>query len=248
MTKERRERLDRKLWKKKFPGGIPPFPTPFSPETDAYWREWFEAREARLALEKQAEAEGSQSDFNEPEDASSSVSTRPAAIPKAAGRCREGDFCPDLMNCSCIYDTSSSVTMDSVKSVQSRSLSREGEERPGTPDPRYDPSYDFTINDLDLQVGILEDQDKPPSIIWTEASVQSTLPSVIETDPSIVSTQPSVISTVPSVLILDEVDWRYQCQCGARMGLTERVATWDFSARYPAPFICHNCRWATVGL
>ena len=61
------------------------------------------------------------------------------------------------MNCSCIYDTSSSVTMGSPKLVQSHSLSlssrREGVERPGTPDPRYDPSYDFTINDLDLQVG-----------------------------------------------------------------------------------------------
>jgi hypothetical protein len=32
------------------------------------------------------------------------------------------------------------------------------------------------------------------------------------------------------------------------MGLTERVATWEFLARYPAPFVCHNCRWATVGL
>ena len=145
--------------------------------------------------------------------------------------------------------------MGSPKSVQSHSLSREGVERPGTPDPRYDPSYDFTINDLDLQVGTLEDQDKPPSIIWTEASVQSTLPSVIETDPSIISTQasvistvPSVASTVPSVLILEEVDLRYQCQCGTRMGLQERVATWDFSARYPAPYICYNCRWAIVGL
>jgi hypothetical protein len=58
MTKEKRDRLDRKLWKKKFPSGIPPFPTPFTPETDAYWREWFAAREARQELEKQIEAEG----------------------------------------------------------------------------------------------------------------------------------------------------------------------------------------------
>ena len=142
--------------------------------------------------------------------------------------------------------------MGSPRSIQGRSLSlsngREGDERPGTPDPRYDPNFDFTINDLDLQVGVLEDQDKPPSIIWTDDSVQSTLPSVIETDASVVSTLPSVISTTPSVLILDEVDWRFQCKCGARMGLTERVATWEFAARYPAPFVCHNCRWATVGL
>ena len=153
------ERIDRKLWKKKFPSGIPPFPTPFTPETDAYWREWFAAREARIELEKKKEAEGSQPDFNEAEDASSSVSDSPAAIPKAAGRCKEGNFCPDLLNCSCIYDTGSSVTMDSVKSIQCRGLCREGEERPGTPDPRYDPSQNFTIDDLDLQVGTLDDQD-----------------------------------------------------------------------------------------
>ena len=138
--------------------------------------------------------------------------------------------------------------MESVKSVQCRGLSREGEERPGTPDPRFDPSFDFTINDLNLQIGSLEDQEKPPSIIWTEASVQSTLASVISTDPSIISTQASVVSTVPSVLILEEVDLRYQCQCGTQMGLQERVATREFAARYPAPYVCYSCRWAHVGL
>ena len=205
MTKERRERLDRKLWKKKFPGGIPPFPVP-TPEEDTYWIEWFEAREARLELEKQAEAEGRQPEVNEPEGASSSASSsasaKPAATPKEAGRCKEGYFCSDLMNHSCVYDTSSTVTMESVKSVECCGLSRKKEERPGTPDPRFD----FTLNDLNLQIGGLEDQENAPSIIWTEASVQSTLASVISTDPSIISTQASVASTVPSVLIVEEVD------------------------------------------
>ena len=106
------------------------------------------------------------------------------------------------MNHSCVYDTSSTVTMESVKSVECCGLSRKKEERPGTPDPRFN----FTLNDLNLQIGGLEDQENAPSIIWTEASVQSTLASVISTDPSIISTQASVASTVPSVLIVEEVD------------------------------------------
>ena len=69
-----------------------------------------------------------------------------------------------------------------------------------------DPRFDFTLNDLNLQIGGLEEQENAPSIIWTEASVQSTLASVISTDPSIISTQASVASTVPSVLIVEEVD------------------------------------------
>ena len=129
MTKERRERLDRKLWKKKFPGGIPPFPVP-TPEEDAYWIEWFEAREARLELEKQAEAEGRQPEVNEPEGASSSASSsasaKPAATPKEAGRCKEGYFCSDLMNHSCVYDTSSTVTMESVNAAASAERRRKG--------------------------------------------------------------------------------------------------------------------------
>ena len=111
-----------------------------------------------------------------------------------------------------------------------------------------DPRFDFTLNDLNLQIGGLEEQENAPSIIWTEASVQSTLASVISTDPSIISTQASVASTVPSVLIVEEVDLRYQCRCGTKMGLQERVATREFAARYPAPFVCYACRWAHVGL
>ena len=150
------------------------------------------------------------------------------------------------MNHSCVYDTSSTVTMESVKSVECRGLSRKGEEMPESfiPDPRFD----FTLNDLNLQIGGLEEQENAPSIIWTEASVQSTLASVISTDPSIISTQASVASTVPSVLIVEEVDLRYQCRCGTKMGLQERVATREFAARYPAPYVCYACRWAHVGL
>ena len=68
--------------------------------------------------------------------------------------------------------------------------------------------FDFTLNDLNLLIGGHEDHEDAPSIIWTEASVQSTLASVISTDPSIISTQASVTSTVPSVLIIEEVDLR----------------------------------------
>jgi hypothetical protein len=256
MSKEQQERFDRKLWRRQFPSGVPPYPTPFTPETESYWRRWATAKEeAREDLEKLTEAEVDEFNFKEPEDeTSSSVSTRPAAIPKAAGRCREGRFCPDLATCTCIYDTSSNVSMGSAKSVPSQNFSPNGRnegDRPGTPDPRYDPDFNFTIADLDLQVGVLDDQDKPPSppsVIWTDNSVQSTLPSVIETDISVASTMPSIASTAPSVLVLEEIDWRFQCRCGERMGRTEQVATWEFLSRYPAPFVCHNCRWATVGL
>ena len=288
MTKEEQDQYERMLWQKKFPSGIPPYPTPFSPETDKYWIEWAAA--------------GTQEnlDQNEPdEDMSSNISTRPAAIPKAAGRCKEGSFCQNLDSCSCIYDTSSNVSMGSPTMAHSQTISlnkrregvspgsaspisatgfrhslnrcregerslalpssanglnhslnesREGESRPGSPDRRYDPNYDFTIADLELQVGVLEDQDKPPSVIWTEASIRSTLPSVIETDPSVISTLPSIVSTTPSILILDEVDWRFQCKCGEKMDLTERVAAWEYLAKYPAPYVCLNCRWKTVGL
>ena len=311
MTKEEQDQYERMLWQKKFPSGIPPYPTPFSPETDKYWIEWANG--------------GTQEnlDQNEPdEDMSSNISTRPAAIPKAAGRCKEGSFCQNLDSCSCIYDTSSNVSMGSPTMAQSQTISlnkrregvspgsaspisatgfrhslnrcregdrslalpssanglnhslnkcregerslalsssanglnhslnesREGESRPGSPDRRYDPNYDFTIADLELQVGVLEDQDKPPSVIWTEASIRSTLPSVIETDPSVISTLPSIVSTTPSVLILEEVDWRFQCKCGQKMDLTERVAAWEYLAKYPAPYVCLNCRWKTVGL
>ena len=245
MTKVVRKRLDREPWKKKFPGGKPPFPVS-TPEEDAYWAEWAETRDARLEQERQTETEGTQSEVDETERASSSASAKPAATPKEAGRCKEGDFCSDLMNHSCVYDTSSTVTMESEKSVQCRGLSREGEEMPDSFIP--DPHFDFTLNDLNLQIGEPEVQENAPSIIWTEASVLSTLASVISTDPSIISTQPSVASTVPSVLIVEEVDLRYQCSCGTKIGLQERVATCEFAALYPAPYICYACRWAHVGL
>ena len=243
MTEEEQERMDRELWKKKFPSGHPPYPVR-TPEEIAYWAEWAESRETRLELEKLTEAEGKQPDANVPTEASTSVSAKPAATPKEAGRCKEGDFCSDLMNHSCVYDTSSTVTMESVKSVEYRGLSRTGEERPGTPDPLFD----FTLNDLNLLIGGHEDREDAPSVIWTEASVQSTLASVISTDPSIISTQASVTSTIPSVLIIEEVDLRFQCRCGTKMGIQERVATQDFAALNPAPYICYACRWASVGL
>ena len=138
MSKEQQDRFDRKLWRKQFPSGEPPYPTPFTPETDAYWREWASAGiKARQELEKQ-EAEGDHFDFKEPEEeTSSNVSTKPAAIPKAAGRCREGRFCQNLETCSCIYDTSSNVSMGSPSSAQSQNISlnrrREGGDRPGSP-------------------------------------------------------------------------------------------------------------------
>ena len=157
---------------------------------------------------------------------------------------QEGDFCEDLLNHSCIYDTSSTVTMESVKSIEYRGLSRTGEERPNTPDPRFD----FTLNDLNLLIGEQGDRGEAPSIIWTEASVQSTLASVISTDPSIISTRASVNSTIPSVLIIEEVDLRFQCRCGTKMGIQERVATQDFATLNPAPYVCYSCRWASVGL
>ena len=109
MTEEERERMDRELWKKKFPSGHPPYPVR-TPEEVAYWAEWAESREARLELEKLTEAEGIQPEANVPTEASTSVSAKPAATPKEAGRCKEGDFCSDLMNHSCVYDTSSTVT------------------------------------------------------------------------------------------------------------------------------------------
>ena len=83
-------------------------------------------REARLELEKQAEAEGKQSEVDEPEGASSSASAKPAATPKEAGRCKEGYFCSDLMNHSCVYDTSSTVTMESVNAAASAERRRKG--------------------------------------------------------------------------------------------------------------------------
>ena len=119
--------------------------------------------------------------------------------------------------------------MESVKSVEYRGLSRTGEERPGTPDPLFD----FTLDDLNLLIGGHEEHEDAPSVIWTEASVQSTLASVISTDPSIISTQASVTSTIPSVLIIEEVDLRYQCRCGTKMGIQERVATQDLQPATP---------------
>ena len=97
MTKEELERLDRELWKKKFPGGHPPYPVR-TPEEEAYWAEWAESREARLELEKHTEAEGRQPEANVPTEASTSVSAKPVATPKEGGRSNEGDPNPDLKN------------------------------------------------------------------------------------------------------------------------------------------------------
>ena len=175
---------------------------------------------------------------------SASVSAKPAAEPKAAGRCTEGNFCQNLKEHSCVYDTDSTVSMRSAESasIKCYGLTREGEDRPCTP-----PSHqNFTIDDLNLVIGDQNGQDDSPSIVWTNASVLSTLASVLETDPSVVSTLPSIVSTTPSVQVLEEVDLRYVCQCGVQMGLQERAATMDFLARYPAPYVCYNCRWRSV--
>ena len=146
--------------------------------------------------------------------------------------------------------------MDTECSLKCLGMTREGKERPTAPRPEDD----FTLNDLlklqNLQERPLADEkEETPSVIWTEASVKSTLASVIETEPSIlstdasvVSTLPSVASTVPSLLILEEVDLRYQCLCGTQMGLQEWVATREFAALYPSPYVCFSCRWALRGL
>jgi hypothetical protein len=184
-----------------------------------------------------------------------------AATPKRAGRCKEGALCNNLRDHSCLDDTASTVTMASVSSrgLKCLGLTRNGEELPKSPPP----SGDFTLRDLpqfqDLDKLIrLQDVPVPPkspsirstlpSIVSTDPSIIETDPSIIETDPSIISTNPSIVSTVPSVLILEEVDLRYRCLCGTEMGLQERVATKEFAARYPSPYVCYSCRWARMGL
>lgn len=118
-----RERVDREQWLGRFPGGIPPYPTS-TPEEDAHWARWAEAREAvKAELKKMEKREAhkktdefmrqkvakdqakeamkaeldqempiveteSEADMSE----SASVSAKPAAEPKAAGRCKEGDL------------------------------------------------------------------------------------------------------------------------------------------------------------
>ena len=176
------------------------------------------------------------------------VSIQPAATPKCPGHCKEGVLCNNLRGHSCLDDTASTVTMGSVSShgLRCLGLTRNGEELPKSPPP----SGDFTLRDLD-RLKRLQDVPEPPkspSIRSTLPSIISTDPSIIETDPSIISTNPSIVSTVPSVLILEEVDLRYRCLCGTEMGLQERVATKDFAARYPSPYVCYSCRWARMGL
>ena len=252
------DRADRESWLTRFPSGYPPFPTT-TPEEAAYWAKAFEDREAEMAkqgeiqrvleLSRDVQDQKMTSSESESEDEdmseSASMSARPAAIPKASGRCTEGNFCGDLLAHSCIYDTKSTVSNRSTgkTSVKCYGLSREGEERPNTQPPHQI----FTIEDLNLVVD--GHNDDTPSIVWTNASVLSTLASVIETDPSVVSTLPSVISTTPSVQVVEEVDpMLLQCQCGTRISIQERVATMEYSRMFPAPYVCRECRWRSVGL
>ena len=67
----------------------------------------------------------------------------PCSNPEGTGRCKEGQFCSNLKTHSCLNDTASTVTTDSVSSIRCLGLSRQGEERPSTPRPEND----FTIND-----------------------------------------------------------------------------------------------------
>ena len=168
MSEEEQDRLDRELWRKKFPSGYPPYPAR-TPEEVAYWAEWAVSRQKRLEQEELDEVEGiwdqplaeatsNEPEINMPTEAPASVSTKPAAIPKEQGRCKEGNFCNDLLNHSCTYDTSSTITMESVKSVVCRGLSRSGEERPNTPEP----CLDFTLNDLNLLNGEQGDHGEAP--------------------------------------------------------------------------------------
>ena len=179
---------------------------------------------------------------------SASVSAKPAAEPKADGRCMEGDFCPNVAekDHSCVYDTESTVSSRSAESasIKCYGLSRDGEDRPCTPPPHQD----FTLDDLNLVIGQQNGPVDSPSIIWTNASVLSTMASILETEPSVVSTMPSIISTSPSIMVVDEVDLRYTCQCGVQMGPQEKIATLEFLTRFPAPYVCLNCRWRSAGL
>ena len=178
-----------------------------------------------------------------------SMSKRPAALPKEDGRCTEGAFCANLKTHSCIYDTdtASAVSMKSAKesSVKCFGFSRDGEERPNTPPPHQN----FTIDDLNLVVGDHLVQNDAPSIIWTNESVLSTLASIIETEASVIETLPSIISTEASVQFLDEIDpMLLNCQCGAKISAQEIEATIEYSKQHPAPYICYDCRWKSVGL
>ena len=250
LTREEFDRQERRLWERKF-RGRPPYPGLPTPEEIEFWAEWAEKNEKDHETETETEAENyttaAKPDPNPEADQgeeSSTTSTRPAALPKGPGRCKEGNFCDNLMDHSCTYDTSSTVTMESAKSIEFRGTCRTGEERQKPPAPLVD----FTINDLELQVDGPVDKEDAPSIIWTDISVQSTMASILSTEPSVQSTQASVCSTVPSIMIVEEIDLRFNCQCGTRMGPEEREATQEFAARNPAPYVCYNCRWASVGL
>ena len=246
LTTEELDRQGRKLWERKFRGSHP-YPGLPTPEEIEFWAEWTEKNEKDHETEAESYTTAAKPDPNPEADQgeeSSTTSTRPAALPKGPGRCKEGNFCDNLMDHSCIYDTDSTVTMESAKSIVFRGTGRTGEERQKPPAPLVD----FTINDLELQVDGPVDKEDAPSIIWTDISVQSTMASVLSTEPSVQSTQASVCSTVPSIMIVEEIDLRFNCQCGTRMGPEEREATQEFAARNPAPYVCYNCRWASVGL
>ena len=262
-----KDRVEREQWLGAFPSGYPPYPTPFTKEEQAYWDEWVATLGSPKAdqtaasdksneeMEEDMELEHEMDDIldastvsDESITESASVSAKPAAEPKAEGRCMEGAFCQNVADKdhSCVYDTESTVSSRSAESasIKCYGLSREGEDRPFTPPPHQN----FTLDDLNLVIGQQHGQDGSPSIVWTNASVLSTLASVLETEPSVVSTMPSIVSTSPSIMVVDEIDLRYTCQCGVQMGPQEQAATLEFLSRFPAPYVCLNCRWRSAGL
>ena len=249
----------------RFPSGYPPYPTT-NPTEQAYWLKVFEEREARLAKQEEIQrvqelakenqdrnmvnGESEEEAMSESASQTTSLSKRPAALPKPNGRCTEGNFCANLLAHSCVFDTdtASAVSMKSAEesSVTCYGLCREGEERPTTPPPHQD----FRLDDLNLVVGDhLVHYNNAPSIIWTNASVLSTLASVLDTEASVIETLPSIISTEASVQILDEIDpMLLVCQCGTKISEQEKEATLEYSKQHPAPYICFDCRWKSVGL
>ena len=244
LTEAEAEEDEKSSWLVRFPSGYPPYPTT-TPTEQAYWMKVFEDREARLAKE-----ESEEETMSESASQTTTQSKRPAALPKPMGRCTEGNLCDNLLAHSCIFDTDTASAM-SMKSADESSvtcygLSREGEERPTTPPPHQD----FRLDDLNLVVGDhLVHYNNAPSIIWTNASVLSTLASVLDTEASVIETLPSIISTEASVQFLDEIDpMLLVCQCGTKISAQEKEATLEYSKQHPAPYICFDCRWKSVGL
>ena len=213
LTEAEAEEDEKSSWLVRFPSGYPPYPTT-TPTEQAYWMKVFEDREARLAKE-----ESEEETMSESASQTTTQSKRPAALPKPMGRCTEGNLCDNLLAHSCIFDTDTASAM-SMKSADESSvtcygLSREGEERPTTPPPHQD----FRLDDLNLVVGDHLVHNNAPSIIWTNASVLSTLASVLDTEASVIETLPSIISTEASVQF-----WMRLIQCCSSANVGQKSA------------------------